>query len=926
MAARRPPWWIVGLALAFLGYYLLLIYCDARRPEGDGIQFAFAGNGMIVTAVDAGEAGARAGIAPGDRILACNGQAIRSRFDWMVHEANVEVGYPLQLTVERGGVRAVVPLAFGWQTWTEPHLHEILPRLGVRLVQAVTLLLALIVVFKRPQDATARACAWVLATFGVLSIVLQYRFAAVWRSLGWLGAPLWLPFLSSQATGAILFAFFAVFPRVRLRSRALWGLAWLPLLLVLVPHASHMAAAVYRPDRLAAFHDRWIELVVVNVGYLAAALTVLTMNYRCLEDLNERRRVRVLAVGSIAGCATGSVFVLFIWLLRPSLALYESPGVSIGAVFLLVTPLAFTYAILRHRMFDVRLIIRQGVRYAVARGLLLSLVPLVVAGFAADVLAHRAQPIEDILAARGWVYAGLAAVAVAAHSQRRNWLDALDRRFFRERYDAQRLLKQVVEEVRAAGSIARVAPRVVARVEAALHPSFAALLVPDQAAGSFRAVASAPSGAAPKNLPTGARWAEVIAVLGRPLDVSFSEGDALAGRLPAGEVARLRDSRIEMLTPVTGEGRRLDAVLALGGKRSEEPYSQEDRDLLGTIADGLALLADRPQPPPAAAEMLAECPQCGACYGRSVAACAEDGSALLASRTPRVLAGRYRIDRRLRRGGMGTVYRALDTALDRQVAVKVVREDLVGRADMAARFQQEARTAATFSHPNVVTVHDFGIEGGSHAYLVMELLEGALLRDDLRRERRLPPPRVLSIMRDVTAAVDAAHRRHFVHRDLKPDNVFLVHSGEAETAKILDFGIARTLGNRGDGTTFADTEGASLVGTPQYMAPEQLRGGEPTPAWDLWAMAVMTYEMLTGTLPFSRFRVDATVSRLPGGYEAALQQSLEQAPAARAAFFRRAFAYTPADRPDSARAFLLGLERALQTSGLVRERSSAEDR
>jgi len=620
----------------------------------------------------------------------------------------------------------------------------------------------------------------------------------------------------------------------------------------------------------------------------------------------------VLAVGSIAGCAAGGAFVLFVWLLRPNLALYESPGVSLGALFLLVMPLSFAYAILRHRMFDVRLIIRQGVRYAVARGLLLSIVPLVVASFAADLLAHRSQPTEAVLAARGWVYAGLAAVAVAAHSQRRRWLDALDRRFFRERYDAQRLLKQVVEEVRAAGSIARVAPRVVARVEAALHPTFAALLVPDRAASVFRVVASAPAGAAPANLPTGARWAELIAVLGRPLDVAIADGAGLADELPAGEVAGLRQSRIEMLTPVTGEGRRLDAVLALGGRRSEEPYSQEDRDLLGTIADGLALLADRPAPPDAAIEKLTECPQCGRCYDRSVAACADDASALLVSRTPHVLAGRYRIDRRLGRGGMGTVYRALDTALDRQVAVKLVREDLVGRADTAARFQQEARAAAAFSHPNVVTVHDFGIEGGSHAYLVMELLEGASLRDGLRRERRLAPARVLSIMRDVAAAVDAAHRRRLLHRDLKPDNVFLVCSADAETAKILDFGIAKALRGEDDATTRADSRDGSLVGTPHYMAPEQLRGGEPDKGWDLWAMAIMTYEMLTGTLPFSGFRVDATTSRLPRDYDAALQEPLERAPAAMKAFFGRALAPDPAERPDSARAFLLDLERALQ--------------
>src|SRR5512139_273780 len=141
MPARRPPWWIVVLGLAFLGYFALLVYCDARRPEADGIQFAFAGGRMIVTAVDPGTAGARAGIAPHDLVLACDGQAIGSRFDWMAHQANVEVGRPQHLTVERGGSRQVVPMVFGWQAWTNSHLQENLTRLGVRAVQAVTLLL-----------------------------------------------------------------------------------------------------------------------------------------------------------------------------------------------------------------------------------------------------------------------------------------------------------------------------------------------------------------------------------------------------------------------------------------------------------------------------------------------------------------------------------------------------------------------------------------------------------------------------------------------------------------------------------------------------------------------------------------------------------------------------------------------------------------
>src|SRR6185436_833474 len=165
-------------------------------------------------------------------------------------------------------------------------------------------------------------------------------------------------------------------------------------------------------------------------------------------------------------------------------------------------------------------------------------------------------------------------------------------------------------------------------------------------------------------------------------------------------------------------------------------------------------------------------------------------------RLPRLFAMRYRLDRRLGRGGFGTVYEALDTALDRRVAVKVIRNELMANADIAKRFQREARVAAAFVHPHVVTVHDFGEADGARAFLVMELLEGRTLRDVLRTPTPVSTSRTLDIMKGVCAAVDAAHRHQLVHRDLKPENVFLVTVDGREHAKVLDFGIAKAIDKR----------------------------------------------------------------------------------------------------------------------------------
>ena len=284
--------------------------------------------------------------------------------------------------------------------------------------------------------------------------------------------------------------------------------------------------------------------------------------------------------------------------------------------------------------------------------------------------------------------------------------------------------------------------------------------------------------------------------------------------------------------------------------------------------------------------------------------CESEGARLIVATAPRVLAGRYRIERRIGRGGMGTVYMALDMSLGRRVAAKLVREEFGGVPDASERFQTEARIAAAFAHPNVVTVHDFGV-AGAHAYLVMELLDGRTLRAALRDEQRFAPARAIAILRDVAAAVDAAHRRQLVHRDLKPENICLVAGDDGETAKVLDFGIAKLMAPADSALQTMHNTGGALVGTPLYMAPEQLRGEDPHPSWDLWALAVIAFEMLTGSHPFEAVSLNAPASSGPAG---AAGTSLADASRQ---VFAHALGVDPAGRPNSARAFVTDLERSL---------------
>ncbi|MGC0414818.1 Stk1 family PASTA domain-containing Ser/Thr kinase [Embleya sp. AB8] len=206
----------------------------------------------------------------------------------------------------------------------------------------------------------------------------------------------------------------------------------------------------------------------------------------------------------------------------------------------------------------------------------------------------------------------------------------------------------------------------------------------------------------------------------------------------------------------------------------------------------------------------------------------------------RLLDGRYRVDARVAAGGMATVYRALDTRLDRTVALKVMHAGLAQDPESTRRFILEAKAAARLSHPNVVNVFDQGTDGAI-AYLAMEYVEGRTLRELLQDLGNMTPREAFGVLEPMLAALSAAHRAGFVHRDVKPENVLISDDGGI---KLGDFGLARATT-----TTATAATGKVLVGTVAYLAPEQVERGESTPRSDVYAAGVVLYEMLTGRQP-----------------------------------------------------------------------------
>jgi eukaryotic-like serine/threonine-protein kinase len=250
---------------------------------------------------------------------------------------------------------------------------------------------------------------------------------------------------------------------------------------------------------------------------------------------------------------------------------------------------------------------------------------------------------------------------------------------------------------------------------------------------------------------------------------------------------------------------------------------------------------------------LKTCPLCGAEYDAAQTFCSKDGAVLRAAETAdgtlegTVIADRYRILKRLGEGGMGQVWLAEHVKIGRKSALKIVKPDMATDPDAMARFIREATNASKIEHPAVANIHDFGELDDGRTYLAMEFVEGESLAELLRREGPMPAFRAQQIVSEIAAGLQAAHDLGIVHRDLKPDNVMLArHKDGRDKVKLVDFGIAKSHGDAGQKVTRTGV----MVGTPAYMSPEQVAGGEVGGASDQFALACSTFEMLTGALPF----------------------------------------------------------------------------
>lgn len=864
---------LVGLFFALMivyiganGYFSVSYFSAASDP---GWQIML--DGRLQTYGRLSEADVLA-LRDGDEIVALDGREFKYDRQYFETFRRIPHRSSYTMTVRRDGQTKQITLRTApQQSWIQ--VNAVL----IQLVIPLSFLLTGLAVFLlRPNNKQAVLLALMLGMFGAAMPPVSFIIADV---SGWLAFLLIVAHLIGSCFSAVTLHFFLVFPErspVLRRFPRLEYYLYPSFLLVICPF---LAVSTFRmatePERFYEVHREFSYFfnagLAFSAVYLLAGLLSLAFSYRKANQLS-RRKMRVVLAGTTAG------FLPFI-LVNAALLAFEpsfTPLLTIitVAAYLasLLIPLSFAYAILRHQVIPVRLIIRRGVQYLLAKNALRVLLALPLLDLALSIAADPHRTLTELLFRNSPYFYLLLVLVVATFVFRKRLSAWVDRKFFREAYNQDKILRELIDDVKQSGSMAEMSKLVSQRVDAALHPERMYLFYREEERRDLSLGYSSGGSTDGLHIPEEFELLRFMERQGGARDFPFTHKTAL----PDGETNWLDGLDTRLIVPLTGTDNRLSGLFLLGGKKSEEPYTAGDRLLLESLAAQIAIVYEnarlkervnkdrriKHEVLARVAErdinLLKECPRCGACYDRGTQVCTNDDSDLtLTLPVERIIEGRYRLDQLIGRGGMGAVYQAFDLRLNRRVAVKILGGQLFGNLEALRRFEREAQTAARLSHPHIITVYDYGALSTEGAYLVMELAEGETLNSIIKRERRIPPALATQWFGQILSAVGAAHAQGVIHRDLKPDNV-LITRGEPglSNVKVLDFGLAKltqtaVAGSQNPTMPDLTTTPGVVMGTLGYMSPEQLTGGEVDARSDLFSIGVMVVEALTGRRPFT---------------------------------------------------------------------------
>ena len=650
---------------------------------------------------------------------------------------------------------------------------------------------------------------------------------------------------------------------------ALWLAGILPLL-----------AYVFGMPLRSSLLPRWFPLGLFdtwNTGLAdvlgAAALLLvpflLWRNYRRLPDALARRRVRWAALG-ISLTAIPIALEVSLRLAERALGRHgasASEGIldNTASFFSALAPLTLAYAIVKHRVLGIRLVIRRGVQYLLARNVLRFILWLPLIAIAVSILLHPTEQLRDFLLHRSlWFYMLVASSALISLRYRGRMQLWVDRKFFRSAYEEETFLSELIDRLQCCEDPGEVARVLAEKLQESLQPTTISVLYRKEPGQVF--TVGHPHGSAAALQFRGILNERVQDILQSQRSArTFTE---ISAALEEKETASSPLLAKALLAPISGAGGTLLGVVLLDEKKSEQPYSNRDRRLLqavtaqaGFVLEMLALKEQVQEEGRVRVEVLGrleheriqlvlECALCGRCFNGPTSRCDKDGSALgLTLPIERVIEGKYKLERRIGTGGMGAVYQALDLRLDRLVAVKVMTGRLFGNNAALRRFEREARAAARLEHPNIVAVYDFGPLRGGGAYLVMPRIEGRSWRAEMARSGPIQPRRAAIWFDQLCDAMVCAHSSGVIHRDLKPENI-LISSDEdgRDKATVLDFGIAKVFAD--DRSPEQDlTSVDRVLGTHGYMSPEQRNGETIDSRTDVYALGVIAVETLSGSRP-----------------------------------------------------------------------------
>lgn len=710
-------------------------------------------------------------------------------------------------------------------------------------------------------------------------------------------------------------------PRIAALVRGMIGLsAAAAIALIAANVAIHLQAEPGSLAALARSHpdSRYWPIVF---GLLAPVIPFVLWRTRHAPR-DERRRVGLFASGLAAAGVLPVAIGILPPLWGPALTFIYSPFartfiIPLNLLMILSIAATTTYAVVVDRVLDVRTVLRMAAQYWLATVVvaLLAGIPFALVGRA--LYRGRAEALTELFeGSRGVGIAVLLAAGAVVLRLRRQVMVAVDRLFFREAYDPERILAALAGESRAAESTEGLARAVMDQIERALHPESIGMLVVRAQGGDFVPVASGL-----RALPRGSALAKRLSLQAGVLDVDLAHPSEALRDLPAENRVWLGDAGAALLIPLVGSGRELDGVLALGPKRSELPYSRQDRTLLELVAGAAGIgLENRRlrgsgsgRPAAETEHPASECPACGAIAAPGVEACPACDGALRPAALPPELSGKFRLERRIGEGGMGVVYGATDLALGRRVALKTLPRT---SPEDAERLRRESRAMAAVTHPNLALI--LGAESWQGTpVLVLEYLAGGTLEARLA-VGPLPPVEAFDIAARMARVLERVHKAGLLHRDVKPSNVGFAEDGEP---KLLDFGLVQILSDVVPVKPHpfdVSIQETGFAGTPLYMSPEALDGRRPDPGFDLWSLAVVAFEAAAGRHPFERESAGATLAAIRRGFGDELRALLP--PGVRAAagdLFETALAAERGRRPNTAAELAEGLRKAADALALA---------